>query len=330
MNKQPFILYSYVLDERGGGTSLGANFELQGIVNPYWVHLDATSPDTNHFLKHSMALPPHVVDGLLADESRPRCDVFDNGILIILRGVNLNPGANPEDMVSLRIWLEENRVITTRFRRIMAVEDIVHQLQEGVGPTSTGHLVARLGARLTERMTPLISQLEDEMGELEERLLESESHQEKDLNVLRSDLVRIRRLTIALRRFLSPQRMALVTLSNASADTPWMSQAVTGRFRDVTDRATRITEDLDEARDRCAVSQDEIAVRLSEKTNRTIYVLTLVSAVMLPLGFLTGLLGVNVAGIPGAEFPKAFWIFCGLLAAIVALELWFFRRKKWL
>ncbi|NBR75631.1 MAG: hypothetical protein EBT74_06985 [Gammaproteobacteria bacterium] len=140
----------------------------------------------------------------------------------------------------------------------------------------------------------------------------------------------MRRLTIALRRFLSPQRMALVTLSNASADTPWMSQSVTGRFRDVTDRATRITEDLDEARDRCAVSQDEIAVRLSEKTNRTIYVLTLVSAVMLPLGFLTGLLGVNLAGIPGAEFPKAFWVFCALLAAIVGLELWFFRRKKWL
>ncbi|MEK9786306.1 MAG: CorA family divalent cation transporter, partial [Gammaproteobacteria bacterium] len=127
MNEQPFILYSYVLDERGGGTSLGANSELEGIINPYWVHLDATSPDTNDFLKHSMALPMHVVDGLLADESRPRCDVFDNGILVILRGVNLNPGANPEDMVSLRIWLEENRVITTRFRRIMAVEDIVHQ-----------------------------------------------------------------------------------------------------------------------------------------------------------------------------------------------------------
>ncbi|NBR75632.1 MAG: hypothetical protein EBT74_06990, partial [Gammaproteobacteria bacterium] len=143
---------------------LTEDFDPAQSADPYWVHLDATSPDTNHFLKHSMALPTHVVDGLLADESRPRCDVFDNGILIILRGVNLNPGANPEDMVSLRIWLEENRVITTRFRRIMAVEDIVHQLQEGVGPTSTGHLVARLGARLTERMTPLISQLEASVG----------------------------------------------------------------------------------------------------------------------------------------------------------------------
>ncbi len=61
-----------------------------------------------------------------------------------------------------------------------------------MGPTSTGHLVARLGARLTERMTPLISQVEDEMGDLEERLLESEPHQEKDLKALRSELVRIR------------------------------------------------------------------------------------------------------------------------------------------
>jgi zinc transporter len=89
-------------------------------------------------------------------------------------------------------------------------------------------------------------------------------------------------------------------------------------------------EDLDAVRERAAVSQEELLSRLSEQLNQRMYVLSIVAAVFLPLGFLTGLLGINVGGIPGADNAQAFWIFSGLLLIAVVIQLLVFRWKKWL
>ncbi len=92
----------------------------------------------------------------------------------------------------------------------------------------------------------------------------------------------------------------------------------------------RYIEDLDSVRERAAVIQDELMNRISERMNRTMYVLTLVASVMLPLGFITGLLGINVAGIPGSEYPWAFLVVCVTLLALILIEVWLFRRLKWI
>jgi zinc transporter len=93
---------------------------------------------------------------------------------------------------------------------------------------------------------------------------------------------------------------------------------------------TRYLEDLDAARERAAVTQEELVSRLSEQMDNRMYVLSVVAAIFLPLGFLTGLLGINVGGIPGAEYKAAFAIFCTFLGAIAIIELIIFRKKKWM
>lgn len=82
-------------------------------------------------------------------------------------------------------------------------------------------------------------------------------------------------------------------------------------------------------RERAAVTQEELQSRLAEQQNIRMYVLSIVAAVFLPLGFLTGLLGINFGGIPGADNPAAFGIFAGLLLVIVVVEISFFRSRKW-
>jgi zinc transporter len=113
-------------------------------------------------------------------------------------------------------------------------------------------------------------------------------------------------------------------------DVPWFDTRQRFRFRETTDRVIRYIEDLEEVREHAAVVQDELANRLSEQMNRTMYLLSLVAAIMLPLGFLTGLLGINVGGIPGAESPLGFVIVCVLLGLIVALEVVILRRLHWI
>ncbi len=102
------------------------------------------------------------------------------------------------------------------------------------------------------------------------------------------------------------------------------------RLREVADDITRQVESLDAARERAAVVQDELMNRMSEQINKNMYVLSVIAGVFLPLGFVTGLLGVNVDGIPGDDTPWAFAALCGLMLALVLFEVWLFRRFKWI
>lgn len=330
MSEHPELICAYLLDGNGAGKPIDWP-EVNAWTadsGPIWVHLDCAHENTETWLREHSELDSFVVDGLLAEESRPRCDSFEDGILLVLRGVNLNPGAEPEDMVSLRIWVDEHRVISTRFRRLMAVEDIREQLAVGKGPVSTGHLVVRLAARMTERMGPVIENLSDQVVDIEDLLVGSEGGEPLDMRAVRYKLIDSRRVAISLRRYVAPQREALNRLSQL--EEPWLDERVHGRLRETVDRVTRITEELDEVRERAAVVQDELANRISQRMERTMYTLTVVATIMLPLGFFTGLLGINVGGIPGTETSWAFWAVCGVLVVLVVIEILIMRRFKWI
>jgi zinc transporter len=242
--------------------------------------------------------------------------------LVILRGVNLNPGADPDDMVSIRAWIEPARVITIRHRRVMAIEDLRQALKEGKGPSDSGEFLVQLCARLSERMSTVVSEIDDAVDELEDQVLERESYQ------LRSAIGELRRQNIRLRRYLAPQRDVLMRLQTEKAQ--WLDEMSKARLREVADRVTRYVEDLDSARDRAAVVREELEGRLAEQMSKTMYVLSIVAAIFLPLGLLTGLLGINVGGIPGTEDPAAFWEVCALLGVIVIIQIIIFRKMKWM
>jgi len=171
-------------------------------------------------------------------------------------------------------------------------------------------------------MAPVIDDLDDVVDGLEDELLVAERRE------IRHQLQILRRQVIGLRRHLSPQRDALSRLM--AEEQSWLDGGHKIRIREVADRTIRYVEDLDEVRERAAVIQDELTNRLAEQMNRTIYVLTVVAAILLPLSFVTGLLGINVGGIPGAENKMGFAIVCGILAALVGVEVWLFRRLKWI
>jgi zinc transporter len=110
----------------------------------------------------------------------------------------------------------------------------------------------------------------------------------------------------------------------------WLSDRERMRLREIADRTTRYVEDLDAIRDRAIVTQEELTNRLTEQMNKTMYILSIVAGIFLPLGLLTGLLGINLGGIPGADCPFAFTLFCVLLLAVASFQIWLFKRKKWM
>jgi len=286
-----------------------------------WVHLDRQDPSARAWLRKKAGLPSLLCDALLAEETRPRCEITRNGLLLILRGVNMNAGADPDDMVSLRLWSDGRRLISLRMQRVLAVADVEEHLRNDGNFTDAGELISFLATRLTDRVSPVVDSLEEHLDTIEEEMLERGGAD------LRIGLSGIRRQAVSLRRYLAPQREVITRLSLETV--PWFPDPVRSQFRELADRVTRHVEDLDEIRERAAVTQEELLARSQERLNRNTYILSIVAAVFLPLGFLTGLLGINVGGIPGTDSPSAFLIVCGALLLVGAVELLFFYWRRW-
>ena len=287
-----------------------------------WLHLNYADRDVREWLLGSGLLAPPVAESLLDEETRPRVLHHGNGLLLTLRGVNLNPGAEPEDMVSIRLWIEEGRIISTRKRRLKSVKEIQSLLAAGEGPRSSGEFLAMLLRLMTDNIGEVIEELEDQMAEVEEHIVAHHGAKAREA------LADLRRQAIALRRYLAPQREALSRLSTERV--PWMIPDDHFRIRETADELIRHIEDLDAVRERAALAHEEFVNHASEQLNRRMFMLSVVTVIFLPLGFLTGLFGINVGGIPGAESPWGFAAFClGVVLAGAGIFL-IFKRSRWL
>ncbi|MEM6332610.1 MAG: zinc transporter ZntB [Planctomycetota bacterium] len=317
------LIFAFALDGKGGATEMDAAAveAWSADASPMWLHMDRKEPETRAWLAESGGLSPLVVEALMIEDTRPRCTPIEGGAIVNLRGVNLNPGAEPDEMISLRMWVEPRRLISVRASRLMAVGDAREALLSGSGPTAIGGLLAKLAGALAERVEPVLDNLEEMMDELEDRTLEDAGRPGTQ-----DRLNSTRRQAIHLHRHLRPQRDALSAL--AGSYFAGLQDIDRSRFREAADRTTRFVEDLEALRDRAAVLHEEALTRQSEKINRTTYVLTLVATIFLPLGFVTGLLGINVGGIPLAESGAGFLIICGALAALAVVEYLIFRWMK--
>jgi zinc transporter len=289
--------------------------------NVLWLDINYSDPKAQSWLKEESGLPEFVIDALIAEDSRPRTSIFDHGILLILRGVNLNPGAAPDDMISIRLWIEKNRIISTRMRDLFSLKDIHSFLRKNKGPSNVAEFIVVLVKQLVLHMTDTIDDLEDLITEIEENILSDKSENEgPDLGV-------IRRQIIKLSRYLTPERDALTHLIDESDK--WIDENHRQQIHEIRDQLVRYLEELNALRERASIIQEEILSWMSDNLNKRMYVISLIAAIFLPLGFLTGLLGVNLAGIPGAENPQSFYIFGAILFIILLFQILFFRLKKW-
>jgi len=319
------LLFGCRLDGKGGATFIGWEDLESGNDSggTLWVHLDRNSDRVKTWLRERSGLTETTAEALLAEETRPRVFRGKRGVVSILRGVNTNPGSEPKDMVALRMWSDGSKVITLRHRKLMTPRDVLDQLLSlRTGPMNASQLYQRLITRLTERMAPTVAAFDESLDDLEANLDVTRA------NEMRRKLSGLRQDAVILRRYISPQREAL---NNLLTEPPvWMEDRCRLNLRETIDRLLRYIEELDAARERAMVIRDDISNQLAESTNKTLYVLSIISAVFLPLGFLTGLLGINIGGMPGVENPYAFWIACLIMVSIIIAELIIFRRLKWL
>ncbi|EPX82147.1 zinc transporter ZntB [Salipiger mucosus] len=311
-----------VFDGAGGARDVGAESFAAFRAAPgsqafAWLHLMRDHPDAAERLAE-IGLDEFVVGALTAEETRPRCSVHGDGVLLNLRGVNPHPAAEPGDMISIRLWVEAQRIVGVSVRAQSALEDMLAAMDRGHAPRSPGEFVANLALRLADRAEPEVTDLTDMIDDIEETLLAEEDA------APRAELAQARRVAILLRRYLVPQKDALLALE--LEELSWLGERDRAHLREAADRVVRLGEELDAIRDRAQIVHEQLIDQRAESLNRRMLLLTVVAAIFLPLSLLTGLLGMNVGGIPGAQDPRGFVAVCVLLVALGCAVFLVFRK----
>jgi zinc transporter len=285
-----------------------------------WLHLQVG--DARELIEQGLELDPMVIRSLLAQETRPRCQHLGGGTIINLRGVNLNAGDRPEDMLSLRCWLEPSRLITARIRKSLAVEELRERYRRGESHERAGSLLVDIIRRLLSLIDPVTDALADGLDGYEEAARRSEGD-----DSLLETVASMRHDAVIYRRYLAPMRDAIVKL--AHEDTPALEDRDVVEAQEEADRAMRIVEELEMTIERTSVIVEQLAAGRSDRMNRNMMILSVISAIFLPLGFITGLLGINVGGLPGTDSPYAFTVVVAACLLIGGAAGFFFKAKDW-
>jgi zinc transporter len=289
---------------------------------PIWVDLFYDNADARHWVESQHDIPAVAREALVELQSRPGMFEYENGILLILRGVNLNEGERPEDMISLRVWVDDKRVITCRRRILQSLRSVAQRLQNGDGPERPGAMISDLIGELAQRINVVDERLNQVLQGFEVATdLSSAARSEDALSALR-------RRTAILRRYLAPQKEAMNRLQQYRGDLLQAQDRLEIQMH--ADTMVQCLENIELVREQAMALQDELFNRLAMAQNARMYLLSIVAAIFLPMTFLTGLLGMNVGGIPLANSSMGFAVISGLSIAVAVLLWWLFKRTRWL
>lgn len=320
------LLFGRVLDGEGGGRPISweeaHGWTPSGQQDVLWLHIRRDAPGVQQWLESQFGIPEPTAELLTSQGTRPRA--FREGLALVatLRGINFNPGAEPEDMVSLQLWSDGRRLVTLRSSPLQTPREVMARLDSGSGPVDAGATISLLAELLITRMNQSIVDMNEVIDQLEDE------DPERDPEGMLKRISTIRRNCLALKRHMSPQHEALEHISREAPS--WFESDDRREIAESIARLRRYIDDVDISKESALVLQDELRARSLSSNENATYMLTVVAGVFLPLSFLTGLLGINVGGMPGVDNPEAFWTVVGICGLVLVGLVVLFKRLRWL
>lgn len=287
-----------------------------------WLHVDRSCPGLCDWLQAVLKVPEPSAELLTSDQTRPRAFRENGALVATLRDLNFNPGSEPEDMISMQLWSDGHRLITLRRIPQQSPNEVRDQLDQGVGPRDAGAMITQIVELMMDHLSLAINEINDMIDRLED------DADDVSLRDRARQIADIRRECLALQRHLSPQHEALEQIGREAPE--WFEPHDRREILESIARLRRHLDDINISKESALVLQDELRSRSQAISQEATYKLGVMAGVFLPLTFFTGLLGSNVAGIPLADHPLAFWgvvCACALITLAIMAVFW---RLRWL
>ena len=295
--------------------------EGQGGPGFVWLHFNLTTAGAEAWMQHNLPVVPEFFQALREGSRSTRIEDASDTLVAVVNDVAFEFSFDPSEIETLWLNVGPRMAISARVHPLQSIDRLRHSVRQGCcfdSPVAfLNHLMHDQGdvlVRIVREATVQVDRVED--GLLLGRLKNK-----------RADLGKLRRVLVRLQRLLAPEPGALFRLLNQPP--AWIATRDVQELRHSTEEFSAVLGDMTALQERIKLLQEEVAARVTEETNRSVFVLTMVTVLALPINMIAGLLGMNVGGIPLAEHEHGFWIVVAIIASFtLAAAWWAFRRRE--
>jgi magnesium transporter len=288
-----------------------------------WVDIDTSSRHQVALLEKVFDMHPLAVEDCLNPQSRVKIDEYKSGLFVIVRGLRFcDDTDDPYDVetFNLACWLSRTLLVTTHYGPTEVIDEVAARVQ--ANPELLDRGVERLMHEMLDQAVdayfPVLERLDDFLDGIEERI-----YQRFDQDSL-ADVFAVKRLVLAMRRHLAPQRDVFNALS--SRPTPWLTPETQLYYRDVYDHVLRINDGIDMYRELLSNVMDSYLSQVSNRLGQVTKGLSVIATLSVPFVVVSGMWGMNFERIPLSHSPYGFWIMLALQLGLGAGLVWLLRR----
>jgi magnesium transporter len=307
----------------GGEELLAAEVPADGVA---WIDLEGTDPRYEPWLLER-GFHPLAVEDVFTVQHQPKVEEYGETMFVIVRGLDFNVReAESGELRTLKLaaFLDRRQLVTVHRAPLRSV-GIAHQRFVDSGralPGGPAHVLWSICDEMMDLYVPVIEGIGDEIEELEERVVASPDGDQL------ARVLTLRRQLATLRRTMLPHRQVFNHLANSRGgpidDTAGLN------FRDIQDNVLRLADSIEQERDLLNNIKDTYLSVVAQRTNDVMRVLTVFSAIVLPLSLLAGIYGMNFERMPELGSPWGYPLVLAAMAVVAGGMLAWFRRKGWI
>jgi len=320
-----FIDYNPTQHQTAQDISLDKCRELKNSDSVSWINFSGLHDiEQVNAIGQVFGLHALVLEDILNTSHQPKCEEFDDYILMIFKLIHLDAETGQLDQEQISMAVGPNWLITFQEKP----DDIFERLRDRISRASgkirnrgTDYLAYAILDSVVDSYFHVLSKIGEELESLEESLL---------LNPERNALHEIHRYKqelMMLRRAIWPLQMAISEFRQL--EEPLLTEGTAIFLRDLQDHITHAVESLEMMRDSSANLLDLYISLSSQKMNETMKVLTIMASLFIPLTFIAGIYGMNFETMPELKWAWGYPMIWALMISVTVGMLWYFKRKKW-
>lgn len=284
-----------------------------------WLHFNLSQAGSTHWLQQHLNIPEEFFDMVGEQVHSTRLERQDDALVAVFNDVIFELDHTPSDVTSSWVYAHRNLLASMRYKPLRSIDRLRTSVRRGEHFQSTSHLLAHLMREQADLMVEIVRRTGSEVDEIEDRFLA------KNYSSSRQSLATRRRVLVRLQRMLAPEPGSVFRL--LARPPYWLSIDDVQDLRESTEEFSVVLGDMAGLIERIKLLQEEIAARLEEQNNRTLFTLTLVTVLALPINIVAGLFGMNVGGIPLAQDPNGFWLLVLFVISFTGLVGWRLLRR---
>ncbi|MDC8756548.1 transporter [Janthinobacterium fluminis] len=285
-----------------------------------WLHFNLSNAASEKWLTSHVSLAEEFYETLHQGSRSTRIELAENTLIAVVNDVLHNFSFEASDISTLWLSVTERIVISARRAPLRSIERLRQAVKNGEPIRSPVELLIHLLRDQADVLVNIVRDAVARVDDIEDKLLAGRvMHKREDLGALRRVLVRLQRL-------MAPEPAALFRL--LLRPPVWIAELDTQELRQSTEEFSVVLSDMSSLQERIKLLQEEIAARVNEQNNRSLFVLTIVTVLALPINIIAGMLGMNVGGIPLAQHPHGFLIIAVIVVTFTIVAGWVVVRLQ--